>query len=125
MQCSECCSTGISKNGTQRGKQNYLCKTCWRQFIETYDPPSGYADEFKRECLKMHVNGMGFRAIEPVKDVHPTTVITWVKQIGEMLRDADDPDGPPEVGELDELETFVGSKNKIWVWTAVTPLVVF
>ena len=26
----------------------------------------------------------------------------------------------PEVGELDELETFVGSKkNKIWLWTAI------
>jgi hypothetical protein len=111
MQCHECGSTSISKNGKQRGKQNYLCKSCRRQFIETYDPPSKYSDEFKRECLKMYVNGMGFRGIEPVKEVHHTTVITWVKQIGELLPDAYDPDVPPEVGELDELETFVGSKS--------------
>lgn len=59
----------------------------------------------------MYVNGMGFRGIERVKSVHHTTVITWVKQIGELLPDAYDPDVPPAVGELDELETFVGAKK--------------
>ena len=58
------------------------------------------------------VNGLGFRAIERVKGVHHTTVITWVKQIGEYLPDAYDPETTPEVGELDELETFVGSKKQ-------------
>ncbi|MFM7425955.1 MAG: IS1 family transposase, partial [Elainella sp.] len=33
MQCPDCSSTDISKNGRQRGKQNYLCKACRRQFI--------------------------------------------------------------------------------------------
>jgi hypothetical protein len=36
----------------------------------------------KQECLKMYLNGMGFRAIERVKGVHHTTVIYWVKQVG-------------------------------------------
>ena len=36
-----------------------------------------------------------------------------------MLRDAYEPDTIPLVGELDELETFVGKKNKLWLWTAV------
>lgn len=47
----------------------------------------------------------GFRAI-----VAPW--ITWVKQVGELLPDAYAPETIPEVGELDELETFVGSKKK-------------
>jgi IS1 family transposase len=42
MQCPECSSTDTSKSGKQRGKQNYICKACRRQFIETYDPPPGY-----------------------------------------------------------------------------------
>ena len=67
----------------------------------------------------MYVNGLGFRGIERVKGVHHTTVITWVKQVGELLPDAYGPETIPEVGELDELETFVGSKKKIWLWTAV------
>jgi len=63
---------------------------------------------------------MGFRGIERVKKVHHTTVINWVKQVGKNLPDTYNPETIPEVGELDELETFVRSKkNKIWLWTAV------
>jgi hypothetical protein len=59
----------------------------------------------------MYVNGLGFRGIERVKGVHHTTIMTWVQQIGELLPDAYDPEVLPEVGELDELETLVGSKK--------------
>ena len=67
----------------------------------------------------MSVNGSGFRAIERVTGIHHTTVITWVKQVGEQLPDAYAPDEIPAVGELDELQTFVSLKNKLWIWTAV------
>ena len=59
----------------------------------------------------MYVNGMGFRAIEIVKGVHHTTIITWVKEVGELLPDSYEPEIIPQVGELDELETFIGSKK--------------
>jgi transposase-like protein len=111
MQCPECHSTHIRKNGKRKSKQNFICVKCGRQFIECYDPPKGYSDEVKRECLKMYVNGMGFRGIERVKGVHHTSVIFWVKQVGDNLPDAYAPLSVPEVGELDELETFVGSKK--------------
>ncbi len=62
MQCPDCGSSHIRKNGKMRGKQNHICVDCHRQF--------------------------------------------W-----EHLPDAYDPATPPEVGELDELETFVGSKK--------------
>lgn len=84
---------------------------CGRQFIEVYEPQRGYSEEMKRECLKMYVNGLGFRAIERVKNVHHTTIMNWVKQVGELLPDYYDPQTIPDVGELDELETFVGSKK--------------
>ncbi len=120
MQCPDCGASHIRKNGKKKGKQNHICVSCSRQFIDQYDPPRGYSDDFKRECLKMYVNQSGFRAIERVKGVHHTTVINWVKQVGALLPDAYDSETPPEVGELDELQTFVGSKkNKIWIWTAV------
>ena len=111
MQCPECTSIHIRKNGKKRGKQNHICVPCGRQFIDHYDLPKGYSDEFKRECLKLYVNGSGFRAIERVKGVHHTTVIDWVRQVGQNLPDAYAPETIPEVGELDELETFVGSKK--------------
>ena len=49
------------------------------------------------------VNGMGFRGIERVTGVHHTTAIAWGKQVGENLPDAYEPDGIPEVGELDAI----------------------
>lgn len=69
----------------------------------------------------MYVNGMGFRGIERVKGVHHTTVISWVKAVGELLPNAYSPDQIPSVGELGHLsvlastlrspETFVRSKK--------------
>ena len=44
--------------------------------------------------------------------VYHTTVLNWVRQVGELLPDAYDPDEIPQVGELDELQTFVGSKKQ-------------
>ena len=111
MQCPECHSTHIRKNGKRRGKQNHICVNCNRQFVESPQKNKGYSDEVKKNCLKMYLNGMGFRGIERVTGVHHTTVITWVKQVAELLPDAYTTEKTPQVGELDELETFVGSKK--------------
>jgi transposase-like protein len=112
MQCPECQSKHIRKNGHRGEKQNHICVDCGRQFIENPQTERGYSDEVRKTCLKMYVNGMGFRGIERVMKVHHTTVINWVKQVGELLPDAYDPEEIPQVGELDELQTFVGSKKK-------------
>ena len=70
----------------------------------------------------MYVNGLGFRAIGRVKNVHHTTIINWVKQVGKLLPDFYEAEITPQVGELDELETFVGSKKTCTgLWTAVDP----
>jgi hypothetical protein len=53
---------------------------------------------------------MGFRGIERVKGGHHTTVITWVKHLGQQLPDAPQAEQIPEVGELDELETLFYSR---------------
>ena len=60
----------------------------------------------------MYVNGMGFSGIERVKGVHHITLITGVKPVGARLPDAYNPDKIPEVGELEELATFIGQKNQ-------------
>jgi transposase-like protein len=112
IKCPECKSTHINKNGHKGGKQNHICVDCGRQFIDCYQMHQGYAEEVKRECLSMYVNGMGFRAIERVKGVHHTSIINWVKQVGELLPNAYAPETIPLVGELDELETFVGQKKQ-------------
>jgi transposase-like protein len=111
MKCPECKSDHINKNGKKRGKQNYICVNCQRQFLDHYQEYKGYSDNVKHECLMMYVNGMGLRAIGRVKRIHHSTIMNWIEQTGELLPDAYDPETIPQVGELDELETFVGSKK--------------
>ncbi len=87
-QCPECGSEHIHQNGIKKGKQNHICVECGRQFVKHNHTTRGYRDEFRRECLKMYVHGMGFRAIQRVKGVHHTTVINWVKSVGQLLPDS-------------------------------------
>lgn len=44
MQCPECKSTHINKNGHKKGKQNQICVDCGRQFIDSYETHRGYSD---------------------------------------------------------------------------------
>jgi len=111
LKCPECKSSHVNRNGHKAGKQNHICVDCGRQFIDSYQAHQGYAEEIKKECLLMYVNGMGFRAIERIKGVHHTSIMNWVKQVDELLPNAYAPETTPVVGELDELETFVGSKK--------------
>jgi transposase-like protein len=55
MLCPECQSTYVNKNFHKKGKQNYICVGCGRQFIDCYQPHKGYSQEVKRECLKTGV----------------------------------------------------------------------
>ncbi len=75
MECPECQSKHIRKNGRRRGKQNHICVNCGRQFVSNPQTQLGYSDDARLICLKMYVNGMGFRGIERVTGIHHTTVI--------------------------------------------------
>ncbi len=68
----------------------------------------------------MYVNGNGFRAIERITKVNHNTVIRLVRQTGKKLLEKKNEYIIPLVGQLDELQTFIGrKKDKIWIWTAV------
>lgn len=99
MQCLNCQSIEIVKNGRRNGKQSYLCRAYGRQFWDTYTPP-GYSKEVKEQCLKLYVNGMGFRAIERVTGVCDNTVINWVKLADQTLLDENIE--IPETAQVDE-----------------------
>jgi insertion element IS1 protein InsB len=98
------------KNGFRRGKQSFRCKDCGCQYVQ--DPtPRAYSVEVKKLCLKMYLNGMGFRGIARVTDINHTTIINWVEESGESLSDEPQEDEIPEITEIDELQTFVGNKK--------------
>jgi len=54
---------------------------------------------------------MGFRAIERSTGVNHNSVINWVKQVAQQLPDAPEDSEIPAIAQVDELESFVGSKK--------------
>jgi transposase len=61
----------------------------------------------------MYVDGLNFRRIARLLNVHHQTVINWVNAATESI-----PDTPPaptttETVELDELFTFIGEKTTL------------
>jgi transposase-like protein len=79
MKCPRCGSTQVRKNGHRSSQQNYLCKNCGRQFVESYSQ-RGYSDDVKQICLRMYYNGLGFREIERLTGISHNTIINWVRQ---------------------------------------------
>jgi RNA polymerase sigma factor (sigma-70 family) len=79
LQCPYCLSTQTIKNGHRRGKQNYLCQQCDRQFVDSHSV-KGYPSEVREHCLKLHIDGMGYRAIGRETGVSHSTVKNWVRQ---------------------------------------------
>lgn len=120
MECPHCHSAKTQKFGFVKDKQRYHCKQCGRYFQSSYEQ-QGYSNDVKKICLKMYLNGMGFRGIERITGIHHTTIMNWVAESGEKL--PEDESGEPELAQLDELQTYIGRKtNKIWIWTGTDRL---
>ena len=95
---------------TRTGSQRYKCRECQR--IYTPDPkPLGYPEAIKREAVRLYLEGTNFRRIGRVLSVNHQTVVNWVNSYHGTLP-ASGPLPAPEVVELDELFTFVGSKKR-------------
>ena len=118
MNCPYCTSTQIRKNGHRRGKQNYICVNCARQFIESYSK-RGYSDEIRKQCLTMYVNGVGFRAIERQTGVNHNTIIQWVRIAAKQLSNAPCSFRNSRSNPNWWVRDFYPKKNKIWLWRAV------
>ena len=94
-----------------RGSQRYKCRQCAR--VYTPDPlPLGYPEETKREAIKLYLEGTNFRRIARILSVNHQSVINWVNSYHAALPASESSVVVPEVVELDELFTFVGSKKR-------------
>ncbi len=113
IQCPHCSSSEQeTKSGhTKTGSQRYKCRECQR--IYTPDPkPLGYPEGTKREAVRLYLEGTNFRRIGRVLGVNHQSVINWVNAYHASLPAAAPSVPAPEVVELDELFTFVGSKKR-------------
>jgi transposase-like protein len=109
MNCPCCTSDKVVKNGHPHGKQSYLCRDCHRQF-RANPSPQGYSVQVKELCVKMSLNGMGFRSIERVTGINHNSVINWVHQAAEAIPEQNYE--IPQTAQIDELQTFVKAEFK-------------
>lgn len=87
MKCSHCSSENTKKNGhTHYGKQNYLCHTCNRQFVE------GGQEWFVNESDKILINKLLLERISlsgicRVCDVSQQWLLSYIKELYKSLPD--------------------------------------
>jgi insertion element IS1 protein InsB len=127
MTCPTCGSHDISKNGTtRRGKQNYKCRDCNRQFVE--DPQWKPKDKDKDKdtpslielLLLEKISLAGIARATGVSDSwrqdYVNAYYATVPQAAKVL-----PKAPGKLRvQMDELWSFVDNKgNKQWGWLAL------
>jgi IS1 family transposase/predicted Fe-S protein YdhL (DUF1289 family) len=123
MTCPTCGSHDISKNGTShRGKQNYKCRDCGRQFVENpqWQPKPKETKALVNRLLheKLPLAGIA-RATETSESwVQGQANVTY-KSVPQVATVVPKPKSPLKV-QMDELWSFVDHKgNQQWVWLAM------
>ena len=100
---------------TDAGSQRYRCMHCTRKY--TPEPKQqGYPDSMRKRAVEMYVDGGNLRRIAHHLRVAPRTVALWVTEVAKALPDAPMPEEVKEA-EMDELFTFIGDKNRIYILT--------
>jgi len=123
MTCPTCGSHDISKNGaTRRGKQNYKCRDCNRQFVE--DPQWKPKDKNEQSLVDLLLlEKIPLAGIARATGVSESWLQSYVNVCYELVPQAavvtPKPKGKLKV-QMDELWSFVDDKgNKQWVWLAI------
>lgn len=122
MNCPSCQATTIKKNGhIHTGKQNFRCTHCGRQFVGERQKKDISARD-KEIIKKLFLERISLRGICRAINVS----LTWLLQFFRTVTDETPADlgvkCPPKGSltiELDELWSFVGSKDEqAWLWLA-------
>lgn len=115
LHCPNCQGTKIVKNGIKSyGKQNYLCKTCNRQFIGDHNLTyRGWASCIVAKILLLLARNVGIRDIAEIEKVSVKKVLSVLVNFNQEIL--------PKLKkyqslQVDEVWTFVGKKkNKKWL----------
>ena len=109
--CPKCGSVSFVKNGTNYGNQRYKCKSCNYNFT-TNQLGKGIDKYYVRLCLRLYLEGMGFRSIERIVGVSHVSVINWVKKYGRELSSLRPLNEESiKAVEIDEMHSYIGSKK--------------
>lgn len=123
LRCPNCGSDDIMKNGmTRRGKQNYKCRDCGRQFVEN---PQWKPREKDTTAMidRLLLEKIPLAGIARVLKLSESWLQGYVNQCYEEVPREVKVTPKPKSGlrvQMDELWSFVDDKgNKHWVWLAL------
>ena len=83
MECVHCGSMYYVKNGSYKGVQRYICKSCKRAFS---DKPRKFSYADKERFLLMYLNNVGIRKAALFMGCSPSLIVRWVRELAKNLR---------------------------------------
>lgn len=110
MYCIHCGSHDYCRNGKTKGKQRYRCRGCGYNFTNTHG--RGHAPHLRIAALKLYKEGLGFVAIGRFLEVSDVTVLHWVKNAGEKIKEALLAQTPATIDGMDVIEI-----DEMWHYT--------
>jgi len=119
--CPHCSSPKVVKNGKKStGKQNFLCKDCRKQFQHEY-LNKGENPAIQKYVKDSLLHGGGIRDNAAVFDVSRQTVLNIIEKEGKGF-DIKPLKRHYSKVQIDEMYSFVGSKNKkVWIFYVYAP----
>lgn len=84
MHCPKCRSTVRVKNGKIHKKQRYKCKNYGCNY--TQSSLSRTPIEQRMACIRLYLEGMGFRGISRLTGVPHTTIMRWVMTLSGFVQ---------------------------------------
>ncbi len=120
--CPRCESVNLVKNGHDyKGSQKFHCKDCNR--YGTLDAQKGYSPQVRSQVKRGVLERVSLRGLERMLGLSRRTISRWLSQWIEQAPPLEVsllPAQWDDILELDELWSFVGSKqHKRWVWLAL------
>jgi transposase len=112
IQCKNCKSEKIVKNGIVREKQRYKCKDCNYNFVIGDERTNEKIAAKKAMCVLLYtLSKASYNGLARIFDTWPSLVYRWIVEAGVKL-----PDEAVAVDikhmEFDEMWHFVGSKKE-------------
>ena len=65
----------------------------------------------KRQALHMYLEGLEFRAIGRILGVSNVSVLKWIREFGQQVRELNREKQHIEMVEVDEMHSYIGSKK--------------
>jgi len=115
LKCPHCHSPNIVRNGKKSNRaQNYLCKSCGKQFISDLERTYRGTLSYIADMIKiMLVRGNGIRDISEILKISVWKVLKTLTSTKYQIKPARK---HYDCLEIDEFWTYVGwKKNKVWL----------